>query len=63
MDGRSHAGRSQALIDNPDFLRELVERGRRNVSVDVPRRLAVALGVPALRLLWEAEEEFGQREA
>ncbi len=26
MDGRSHAGRSQALIDDPDFLRELVER-------------------------------------
>ncbi len=39
-----------------------VERGRRNVSVDALRRLAVALGVPASRLLWEAEEEFGQRE-
>lgn len=35
-----------------------VERGRRNISVDALLRLARALGVPAWRLVQEAETQF-----
>ena len=37
----------------------LLERGRRNPSVDALGKIAGALGVPASRLLAEAEEDGG----
>ena len=39
----------------------LVERGQRNVTVDALRRVAAAFGVPAWRILADAEEEPGRR--
>jgi transcriptional regulator with XRE-family HTH domain len=56
---REAAGISQEeLADRASLHRtyiSLVERARRNLSVDALDRIAVALGVPASRLLAEAE--------